>query len=709
MQAKQVDNTTNMYKRFFVIVTGLILFIVPFFWLPTGYADLGGDGIRIYFLDPGAFIRNFSLFNILPYYSYIPHLWVLGALFEVIKDIAYRVAFFNGLKLSLSFISMYAFLSALVVERSRKELGEHLSFASAYVGAIVYVSCITVFGWYQSLLIQYNILLNPLLAYVILSYLRTKQSRYLILFICVNFIFSPNFGFTGLPQLLSFLALFIPFIFLYHVFVLKIKFPFKEAGILLLVYVGTNAYHLLPTIRYVFDTASGIYARTFIGTSGVAKSYFFDVNRYSLGGISRNIFVPAKGAFPPWLSVVIPILTIGGFLKSRSKLQLLTGGVFLIGFYLVSANITVAGGQLYRLLYSIPGFSMFQYFNEKWYHAYVFFYVVLFALSFHSLTRKFHRVASLALAIVLTLIVVYCNLPFLRGDTVKAVLPGSNNLTPVVRLSGDFLNTVSFIRTLPPDGKMLTIPLTFPYVQLLFGDTAHGIYAGPSLLPILSGKSDFAGFWEFGVLQKQVETSLLKKDYPTFLNLLSALNIRYIFYNSDTRIMDDFPGYPYYTTDEFPALRDQKSYQEMLSQLPIKPVYQKGYFTIYEIDERLFKSLISVQDAKTSFSSDWPGHYSVSITPAGTRETLIFREPYNSSWSLHFNESTGIRVLKHFEVDGYANGFLIALPQKFVHREVIGEIRNSVQLYFLAGSVISVAFLVGFGIYVVRMRRAQNV
>jgi hypothetical protein len=190
---------------------------------------------------------------------------------------------------------------------------------------------------------------------------------------------------------------------------------------------------------------------------------------------------------------------------------------------------------------------------------------------------------------------------------------------------------------------------------------------------------------------------------------MGDFNIRYIFYNGDERIMSNFPGYPYYTEGEFPALRNQKSYGELLSRLPVKPIYSKGFFTIYEIDRLYVKSLISSSDAGINYISDWPGHYIISMVPESRRVVLIFREPFNASWKLDFNNSSGIRVMKHYEVDGYANAFLIDVPEKSIHKKVAGNVLNINQMYFIIGSAISIITLGLGALYVVRLKLRRKI
>ena len=65
----------------------------------------------------------------------------------------------------------------------------------------------------------------------------------------------------------------------------------------------------------------------------------------------------------------------------------------------------------------------------------------------------------------------------------------------------DLIDAVRFTSSLPQDGKVLTLPLTFPSYQIAFGKTT-GAFVGMSMISNLAGKSDFPGFWVFGHVWK---------------------------------------------------------------------------------------------------------------------------------------------------------------------------------------------------------------
>jgi hypothetical protein len=84
--------------------------------------------------------------------------------------------------------------------------------------------------------------------------------------------------------------------------------------------------------------------------------------------------------------------------------------------------------------------------------------------------------------------------------------------------------------------------------------------------------------------------ALRSEDWEKLLEELSALQVRYIFHNSDSRIIDNFPAYPYVypglmysSKDQIPAIQDQHSYAQLLAALPLKKIYEKGLYAVYEV------------------------------------------------------------------------------------------------------------------------------
>ena len=372
----------------------LLLFIIPFFWYPRGFVNLNGDSFRIYFLEPWLFLKNFSLFGlnpsgfnpIDPYYYTIPYLFVISLLKAFFPDPWTLIAITDGFRLSMTFISFFLLINELL--RTIKGMKEGASYFAAVIGAVLYVTLISVWGWDASLFSFNHIFLYPLILYFLLLYLLDHNLLAAYALLLTSFVFSLNFNLTSAPQFFSFFPLTLPFIAIYVFFGLKKPFRWKEFLLGALIFLGIHAFHLLPQIVTLFDRTSyasqHLFDKTNIQNLGV---FYFVVNREQFGKISQNLFQPGAARQDVTL-FLIPVITLIGFLKTRSKLLALAGIGLIITLFLVTANITRTGVAFYEKLFYIPGFLMFRSFWEKWYFVFAFFYALTFACSFYFFIKE---------------------------------------------------------------------------------------------------------------------------------------------------------------------------------------------------------------------------------------------------------------------------------------------------------------------------------
>src|SRR4051812_30381420 len=102
-------------NKIFVIVLTILLFVIPFFWFHPGETDYGGDSSRLYFYNPLAYLSAQTLYGIISsgvggenvgYYS-IPFIILLWLLKSIVGSPPILASIFNGLTLSLAFLSCY--------------------------------------------------------------------------------------------------------------------------------------------------------------------------------------------------------------------------------------------------------------------------------------------------------------------------------------------------------------------------------------------------------------------------------------------------------------------------------------------------------------------------------------------------------------------------------------------------------------------------
>src|SRR3989344_5422239 len=296
--------------------------------------------------------------------------------------------------------------------------------------------------------------------------------------------------------------------------------------------------------------------------------------------------------FPFFVFIILPVIILLGFLWNnlwnKRKTMLLTGIFFLIIIFFVSANITDIGLNFYKALFNIPGFSMFRNFYGQWGYVYLFFYTILLGQSLAIVLSKLKRKHSSSLAVFIALLLVITAWPFINGSLVNKTLWQSKDVKVAILMDPQYEEVLSFIRSLPIDGKVLTLPLNDPGYQILAGKDG-GAYQGPSTISYLTGRNDFSGYNGLAPFSELFLLWVREKDYQSLQRLFSNLNIKYIFYNSDTYIYDEsFPKFPYNYVKNF-LPKNQQSYKKFLEQLPIYKIKDFGEkYHIYSIRDDLY-------------------------------------------------------------------------------------------------------------------------
>src|SRR5258708_28193635 len=117
-------NFFNTIKKFnWAMIISIILFIIPFFWFKAEAMDLGGDGTRLYFYDPQAFIKNAALYAVDPHgrgyleprQAYLVYVGFLAFIKKFVVSGHNLIAIFNCIKLSFGFLSIYFFVKEFIL------------------------------------------------------------------------------------------------------------------------------------------------------------------------------------------------------------------------------------------------------------------------------------------------------------------------------------------------------------------------------------------------------------------------------------------------------------------------------------------------------------------------------------------------------------------------------------------------------------------
>lgn len=654
----------------------IAFFIVPFFWLKPGEMDMGGDSGRLYFYDPISFIRNVSIYHQVPEglapadpnTYYLPYVSLLAALLFVFRSSTIVISIMSGAKLSIGFLAVYGIVKMLLGSQEVKQAGE----LAAITAGIFYILAPTMTGNYDKALTSHNqVFLNPLMFYLLLKFMIESDPLYVLAGLAISFIFAPNFALTSAPPFFAFYPLAIGYVMLYTKFVRNSKLPWKWMCIGAIVFLGIHAFHLVPQIMNLFEPGSFTNTRVFDRSSIAHEGVRYFLAVLPLANVTGRIFMVPATQWLLWSSVFAPFFVLLGLIYGKKdKILHLTAVFFLLTLYLYSAKITDVGVAIYKALFYIPGFSMFRNFIGQWPSVYTFYYALLVGLSVFAVFQKM-KFKSWMLTVGAVVIILWISgaFTFLRGDSVNNFHTQSNKVPMTFVMDPRYEEALRFIRSLPDDGKILTLPLTDAYYQVLSG-VKGGAYVGTSTISQLTGKKDFNGYQLFGQFSEDFMKYAREKDMVKITGLLSTLSVRYIFHNSDPKIYEaGFPQSPYtYMKTSFP--KTQAEYEQFISLLPVKQIYENGPYVIYELDASIRKPIVYIASSSGSgidpepvvkvIKSD-PVTYNISVLDlSGKSKVLVFHDMYNSNWSLSMNGSP-VSQDRHIVADGYANAW--NLPQ----------------------------------------------
>jgi len=738
----------------------LIFFIIPFFWLKPGEMDLGGDSSRLYFYDPISFIKSTAIYDISaqgkgivePNYYYLPYVAFLAFLKFVTSSSTVVIDISNGLKLAGGFISIFLIVREFLL-RSSGVINKKLIYLAAILSGISYTvsfgSIHIMSHWERAIMSHNQIFLNPLVFFFIFKFFLTHKYRYLWTALIITFIFSSNFGLTSAPPFFAFYPLALLFLLLYTKIYGKKPIPWRGIIIGLLFFLGIQAFQLLPQAISLFDkdsfTNSKVFSKTEIEEGGV--NYFVSVSTH--GRAILNLLLPSVKQFFAFVSLITPLVVIFGFIlnRGRKKEFLFVSIFFIITFFLVTANVTHIGFEFYRRLFYIPGFSMFRVFFTQWIFIFIFFYSILFGFSIYSIILRLKPLYLKLFYCFVFALLILSGTPLFMGEPInKSIIQGSDNIKGLIVMDPKYEEVLQYIRSLPDDGKIMVLPLTDFFRQVVYGKDS-GAYEGPSTILHLTDKYSFVGYQHFGYKNlmpyaEDVMKYSREKDYEKLLRIFTVLNIRYIFHNADPKVYEESfsPGSYGYMQTSMP--KTQKEYTEFIKHFSLKEIYKNEQYIFYEIDKSAYNSTIFVPDGvylidKLSFDEDKthsvfidkdictdskfknlcngnykrpnvdmqmsminPTLYSVNIRQNESAESmfLVMQHTFHPGWKLILNGKY-IAEDSHIVVNGYANGWVINSKDLPKDKNYKLFIKLDPQKYFWYGWIItgvSLVIIIGF-------------
>lgn len=631
----------KLHKKWFLYLIIGVLALIPFFWLKPGEMDLGGDATRLYFYDPLSYLRNYSLYAIEPLgtgraetnFYILPAMLLFLALKSLFQSPYLVISLFNSFKLVIAFLAIYAIIKELIepVDEKNNLRGE-LAGILAGIFYIFFRGMIN--QWNLAYLSQDQVFLNPLIFYLTLKYFLTNKTNYLWLLLIITFVFAHSFAWGSAPPFFAFYPFAILFLVLYILFVRKRKLPWKGIFLGLFIFLGLHSFHLMPTVKSLFDPVSNINSRIFDREVTLQQlDYFFGV--LPSANLSNNMLVPSFIEYLPLISVAPFVVLLGLLLHRAKKTLLLTGVFFLITLYLLSAKVGHGGVQFYTLLFKyVPAFSMFRNFVHQWQSSFSFFYALLFGQALYLVLSKLSMKYVFIFSLTIGLLLVISAWPFINGSLVKKDLYRTPDVKNAVIMDPKYEETLLYIKSLPDDAKILTLPFTDYNYQVVHG-VNNGAYMGLSTIAFLAGKKDFAGFATIAPFSEVFRKLAKEKDYEKIKRMLGLLNIRYIYYNKDPLIYDTtFPTFPYeYMRKYFP--NDQKGYENFVDKLTTKKLFERGQYGLYEVDEQYFLPHFFVPDEFITYDNNPKFHpyfesassfFNSSLQPTGTRSVYIDKE-----------------------------------------------------------------------------------
>ncbi|MFZ5845155.1 MAG: hypothetical protein ACOY0S_01665 [Patescibacteria group bacterium] len=621
-------------RHLVVILIAVILFFVPFFWLAPGEIDLGSDSTRLYLYDPLAYLKSIALFSVdpqglvkvVPNQYLLPFISLNVLIYGIFRSSYVLVSLEKSIKLVASFLFIYLIVRRMLVQQFKERFAFAYEAASILAGIFYTFSPAVSVNMGYALLTHNQVFLNPLIFYLLFLYLVNQRGIYLWFTLFLTLIFSPNFSLVAPPPPFAFYPLALLFLYFYVTQVLRRSIPWKGLVFGAIFFLGLHAFHLIPSVAHLFDPESDLHQRAIEAsvTENPGLAYFNAI--VGLGKVSNNLLLAPTGTVEQWTSWIAFGLILGGFLLNKHNKRV-RSSLFLIGvfffttLFLVSANITNLGVELYRKFFLIPGFGMFRNFIGQWQFVYAFFYALLFGVTTGIFLSRWRVRWVLCLSGVILGVFIYRSWPFLTGKLVDVIHRESLGVRVAVKMDPRYEETLTFIRALPPDGKILTLPLSDFYIQIVHG-VNNGAYAGPSTIPYLTGRNDFAGYQIMGPFPEVFMRLAREKRYKDVKHLLALLNIRYIFYNSDPNVYEEkFPTIPYsYVRGSLP--KTQSEYSQLNGYLAKNKIYENGPYKIFEMESSAFVPQLYVPKIVKAYQDDRDDWY-------GENKSFFVGEPSN--------------------------------------------------------------------------------
>lgn len=615
---KKLLNFVSTYRL--VVTICLILTAIPLFWFKPGYIDIGGDSSRLYFYDPLNFLKSFGLNLFLPDSLGVIngglYLIPYTTLLVVLKFILHSSYLVNTLVNSLSvvlifltsFVFVYDFLQ-LVFHKEKKNIYYSSTLAGLFY---VFIPLSSFAGWDLPLILFSERFVYPLIFWLLLRYMYTSKVKYLLFAVGASFLFSQNFSWVALPNVLSFFSVSFLFLLILAVYIKKIKWNIWQLIGILLLFFSLQAFQYVPLLFSFFQKNTAITHQLAQGSNiNDIINYVAANANYTERGFALFGLTPYADFSLINLSLLFfPLIIVFMLFKNKKILPLIITLFFLVLFFIVTGKITNTGFEIFKLFFHLPGFVMFRNFYGKWIAIFLFFYTLLVGLAvftaFIYLRKKYQK---LSFSIFFIFILVLNSLPFIRGDISNRVFTKDTGVEVKSRIVVDsqFEKILSYYRNSIYSDRNLSFPFTDFDYQIVPGKNNDGAYLGPSMLAYLTNKTDIGSSAMLQPFSESLYNAAKEKDFSTFSNIFPLLNIRTVFYDSNKYIYDVFATSPYNEAREF-LPKTQKEYASFILQLPITKRSDFGEnYHIYTVNSSHYLPSIYVATKVVHFASENSG------------------------------------------------------------------------------------------------------
>lgn len=706
-----------------VILPVLLLLVLPSLtWSGSAgraTASVGGDIPNVLFLNPGSFLSHLigqhtgngltGTDTFLPYLS-------LAAIAFIFTSIGLAPQLvISGLVLALTYLGVYVLAQSILPRRA-----PWMSQMSAAVGAITaaVAPLISQTFWTNFEPRLYLLPLAPWMIYALIQFIRTGLTRYLLAGAAMTV--ASSAGIADIPGALS---VFLLIVIVVAILILCEHLIGWMYAWRMVIFVGVvsliNAYWILPfAIGLVVGQAQAVYSTSASGQQAAVALVASLVPYQQLSdvlGLRASVrmmerFSWTQLAFSSWyqrwwlLGYLPFVLTFGG-----SSVELLSpdrqrsGRKLLFGLFIVSlvmlGFITLifppGAHEVFDFLtLHLPGWVA----EKNFYETFAIPYVVAFALAasagFYALMRLFSQKAVIAIGLVVVILIGIFGAPLLMGEPYRNPYYGNSTANRVLSsLPSGYTSAVSRIIK-SGAAPVLSLPLLQPAWTYLVGQESNGrtgTYIGIPPLYYLYGVPDFVGVGSFAStvdpnFSTILDVAMAEGRADVFSRVVLMLGVRWVVADLSVVHQADFQT----VNSQINPATALSFATEVERDLHAVPVSNDGGYSLLRVPSDKSSSVVSIDRAtKFSLSSDGisqvaAGFYqgalrsacpsiaggrsasavtemSVHVTRpiAPGRCFVTLRVPFSTLWSATLVENGRTIALKHLQVYGFANGFIL--------------------------------------------------